>query len=202
MVHDAFLELAGPALKMVVCHGIGYDKVQVPVATARGILAANTPGGPTEGTAEHAVALMLAVAKGVARAAQVLYHTGDVDGAQSRGIELKGRTPGLVGSGSTGRRVAEICSLGFGMTVVFDDPFLPDDADLPGRIERAEIDRGLLARSDVVLLQLGLSPETNRLIGAAQLAHLPEAGILVDTSHDELVDATASRAALAAGRLF
>lgn len=200
-VDDAFIDIAGPGLKMVVRHGIGYDKVQVPVASARGVLAANTPDGPTEGTAEHAVAMLLAVAKGVARADRVLHATGDWDCARTRGIELKGRTLGLVGYGRIGRRVGEICGLGFGMNVAFLDPFMADNTLLPAYVRRVNSLDDLLATADCLSLHVGLSPQTHRMIAEPQLRAMKPGAILVNCSRGEIVDQAALLQVLKSGHL-
>lgn len=200
-VDDAFLDIAGPGLKMVVRHGIGYDKVQVPVASARGVLAANTPDGPTEGTAEHAVAMLLAVAKGVARADRILHTTGDWDGARTRGIELKGRNLGLVGYGRIGRRVGEICGLGFGMNVTFLDPFMPDDTPQPAYVRRVDSLDELLETADCLSLHVGLSPQTHQMIAEPQLRAMKAGAILVNCSRGEIVDQAALLQVLKSGHL-
>ena len=200
-VDDAFLDRAGPDLKLVVRHGIGYDRVQVPVASARGVLAANTPDGPTEGTAEHAVALMLAVAKGLARADRVLHGSGDWAKARSSGVELKGRTLGLVGYGRIGRRVAEICGAGFGMHVVFHDPFTPTGIALPAHVQRAHDLDELIAQADILSLHLGFSPQTHHLIGETRLRAMKPGAILINCSRGEIVDQAALVTVLTSGHL-
>lgn len=198
-VDDGFIDIAGPQLKMVVRHGIGYDKVQVPVVSARGVLAANTPDGPTEGTAEHAVALLLSVAKGVAKADRVLHGSGDWDHARNRGVELKGRTLGLIGYGRIGRRVAEICGLGFGMDVVFLDPFAP--ADLPPYMRRVQTLAELLPQVDCLSLHVGFSPQTHRMIAESQLRAMKPDAILINCSRGEIVDQAALIRVLSSGHL-
>lgn len=200
-VDDAFLDIAGPDLKMVVRHGIGYDKVQVPLVSARGVLAANTPDGPTEGTAEHAVAMLLALAKGVAKADRILHATGNWEAARNRGIELKDRTLGLVGYGRIGRRVGEICGLGFGMNVVFYDPFMPEDIPLPSYVRRISKFEKLISEVDCLSLHVGLTPQTLRLIGEAQLRSMRPGALLINCSRGEVVDQDALVRVLKSGHL-
>lgn len=200
-VDDAFIDVAGPQLKMVVRHGIGYDKVQVPVASARGVLAANTPNGPTEGTAEHAVALLLALAKGVSKADRVLHDSGHWDQARNRGIELKDRTIGLVGYGRIGRRVGEICGHGFGMEVAFLDPFAPADTAVPAYARRVESLDDLLPQVDCLSLHLGFTVQTQKMIGEAQLRAMKPDAILINCSRGEIVDQEALIRVLSDGHL-
>ena len=122
-VEAAFLDRAGPGLKLVIRHGIGYDRVNVEACSARGVLAANTPDGPTESTAEHAVALLLALAKRLQPASASMRAGTHPTKLELQGTEVLGRTLGLVGFGRIGRRVGEICGLGLGMRILVHDPF-------------------------------------------------------------------------------
>ncbi|MEO8245144.1 MAG: NAD(P)-dependent oxidoreductase [bacterium] len=200
-VDDAFIDIAGPRLKMVVRHGIGYDKVNVPVASARGVLAANTPNGPTEGTAEHAVALLLALAKGVAKADRALHARTPWDAARTRGVELKDRTLGLIGYGRIGRRVGEICGLGFGMDVTFLDPYAPDDMVIPAYARRVTSLDALLPQVDALSLHLGFTPQTHRMIAEPQMRAMKSDAMLINCSRGEIVDEAALIRVLASGHL-
>ncbi|MBN9315660.1 MAG: hydroxyacid dehydrogenase [Devosia sp.] len=201
-VDDSFMDIAGPHLKMVVRHGIGYDKVNVPAASARGVLAANTPNGPTEGTAEHAVGLMFAVAKGISRSDRALHNNGDWAGSKCRGFELFGRTLGVIGFGRIGQRVAEMCGAGIKMDVVYFDPFLPDGLDLPKSYRRVHSLESLLREADVVTAHSRLDPQSYRMIGEAQLRLMKPGAILINTSRGEVVDEHALCKVLSEGHLF
>ena len=196
-VDDGFLDRAGPSLRMVVRHGIGYDKVDVGAATARGVLAANTPNGPTEGTAEHAVGMMLAVAKGICKADRVLHADGDWPASKHRGIELFGRTLGLVGFGRIGQRVAEICGAGLRMNVTFFDPYAPAELALPPHVSRAATLADLLERADVV----SLPRRPTAISSARRLRRMKPDAILINTSRGEVVDEAALAAVLGSGHL-
>ena len=131
----AFGEVAmdrAPALVVIARTGIGYDAVDVAAATRRGIAVCNTPDGPTVSTAEHAVTLMLLVAKKV-KAAEGALRAGTAGGYYSRhhGIELDGKVLGLVGFGRIARHVARVAD-GLGMHVMFFDPYLPVSAVADG----------------------------------------------------------------------
>ena len=130
-----------PNLRVIARTGIGYDLVDVAEATRRGIAVCNTPDGPTISTAEHAVALMLMVAKNVKRAESEL-RAGQSAATTRRhdAIELDGKVLGLVGFGRIARRVAAICA-GLGMRVTAYDPYLPAEA-LPPTVDAGGVARG------------------------------------------------------------
>jgi D-3-phosphoglycerate dehydrogenase / 2-oxoglutarate reductase len=182
--------------------GIGVDRVDLAAATARGIAVINTPDGPTESTAEHAIALMLGLAKNVGIADRRL-HQGDpfqVRLVIPTGLELMGATLGLVGLGRIGRRVAEIARV-LGMRVIGIDPLLtPPQAAALG-VELVPDLPTLLAQSDVVSLHAPAIAATYRLINADTLALMKPGAYLVNVARGELVDETALLAALDHGHL-
>lgn len=187
-VSDDFLDHAGPSLKMVIRHGVGYNAVNVPAATARGVLAAYTPDGPTECTAEHAVGLLFAVAKCIAKADRYLRANRPYTRADLQGTELFGATLGVVGYGRIGRRVAEICALGIKMDVLVYDPLLAHARELPPNVAFVDSLEELLSRSDFVTLHTPLLPETRHLIGEAQLRMMKPGAILINVSRGLVVD--------------
>jgi phosphoglycerate dehydrogenase-like enzyme len=202
-IDDAFLDAAGPDLRMVIRHGVGYDRVDVPVCSARGVLAANTPDGPTLSTAEHAVALILSLAKRLQEASASM-RTGEpmtMSRLSLQGADLGGRTLGIVGFGRIGRRVGEICALGFGMKVLVHDPFAGDiAAQYPWAEAAASLD-DLLARSDFVTLHTSLTPETTHLIGERELRLMRPSAYLINVSRGPVVDEPALIRALRDGHL-
>jgi D-3-phosphoglycerate dehydrogenase / 2-oxoglutarate reductase len=201
IVDADFIERAGPSLKLVIRHGIGYNTLDVPTATRYGVLAANTPDGPTESTAEHAAALILALAKTVVLTDRLMREGEPWSRARLFGIELRGRTLGVVGYGRIGRRVAEICGLGLGMRIMVYDPFVSDPARLPAGIELAASLDALLAQADFVTLHTPLSAETWHLIGERELGLLRPGSYLVNVSRGPVVDEAALIRALESGHL-
>ena len=159
----AFLDRA-PRLRVIARTGIGYDGVDVEAATARGVAVCNAPDGPTVSTAEHAITLMLMIAKRVGPSAAAL-RTGTSIGYFSRhdGIELDGKILGLIGFGRIARRVARIAA-GIGMRIVVFDPFLPASA-VPSRIRRADTLEALLRDADVVSVHVPLTAESRACSG-------------------------------------
>lgn len=198
--YDAAVMDRAPGLRVIARTGIGYDGIDVAEATRRGIAVCNTPDGPTLSTAEHAVTLMLLVAKNVRRAEGAL-RMGLRRGYYARhdGLELHGKHLGLVGFGRIGRHVASIAA-GLGMHVTVYDPYLPDP--LPEGITRAERLDDLLAAADVVSLHLPLTDASRGLFGEREFAVMKRGAAFINTARGGLVDQDALAAALDGGHLF
>lgn len=181
---------AGP-LRVVVKYGSGMDNIDVEAAEALGVRVSSTPGANSRSVAELAIALLLALARNVRLHDQTLR-----EGSWRRitGIELAGKTLGVVGYGAVGREVARIAR-GLDMHVVAHDP-LVEDADVP-LISLGE----LYATSDAVSLHLPLTPETRGMVGAQALATMKSTAFLVNTARGGLVDEDALADALRSGRL-
>lgn len=196
----AFMERA-PHLRVIARTGIGYDAVDVEAATRRGIAVCNAPDGPTVSTAEHAVTLMLLVAKNV-KAAESALRAGTSGGYFSRheGIELDGKVLGLVGFGRIARRVARIAG-GLGMRVKVFDPYV-DASAVPGGIGRADTLEALLGAADVVSVHVPLTETSRGMFGAAEFGSMKPGAVFINTARGGLVDNDALIAALDAGRLF
>jgi phosphoglycerate dehydrogenase-like enzyme len=190
-----------PDMVVIARTGIGYDAIDVAAATLRGIAVCNTPDGPTISTAEHAVTLMLLVAKNV-KTAEAALRTGTSSGYYSRheGIELDGKVLGLVGFGRIARHVARI-GAGLGMRVTTFDPYLPVSA-VPAGIDRAETLDELLRAVDVVSVHVPLTDESRGLFGAAQFAAMKPGAVFINTARGGLVDQEALLDALEDGHLF
>ncbi len=200
-IDAAFIERAGPSLKLVVRHGIGYNTLDVPTATRYGVLCANTPDAPTESTAEHAVGLLLALAKVIVRSDRMLRASQPTSLAELRGVEVRDRVLGVVGYGRIGRRVTEICALGLRMQVVVFDPYLSTSASLPAGVTMVNSLDALLPRVDFLTLHTPLMPETRHLIGEPQLRLMKAGSFLINASRGPVVDEAALIRALQAGHL-
>lgn len=188
---------ASARLKIVSRLGIGLDNIDVAAATRRGIMVTNVPDYCLIEVAEHALALLLALARKVA-----YYHYETMQGRyqlQSGPTlrRLAGQTLGIVGYGAIGRALAPLAQ-GVGLRVVATGRRRPDD--LAAGIGWATLD-ALLAESDYVSLHLPLTPETKHLIGAAQLARMKPSAYLINTARGGLVDQVALAAAIEQGRL-
>jgi phosphoglycerate dehydrogenase-like enzyme len=190
-VSDAFIEHAGPGLKLAIRHGIGYNTLDVPAATRLGVLTANTPDAPTESTAEHAVGLILALAKVIVRMDAVMRANLPWTRTELRGMELLDRTLGIVGYGRIGRRVAEICGPGLRMRVLAYDPYLSSATNLiPGVTLMDNLD-SLLTQADVVTLHTPLTDTTRHLIGERELRLMKPGAYLVNVSRGPVLDEAA-----------
>ena len=200
-VNGAFLDHAGPQLKLVARHGIGYNDVDVPAATARGVLATNTPDGPTEPTAEHTVALLLAAAKWIVKGDLYLRNNRPYTRSTLRGVEVRDLTLGIVGFGRIGRRVAEICGLGLRMRVVVFDPYLPVGSAAPSYVELVGDLDTLLTQADFLTLHTPLTPETHHFIGARELHLLKPGSYVINASRGPVLDEAALIQALQEGHL-
>lgn len=198
----AMMDRAGPGLRAIIRLGIGYDRVDVRAATERGIIVINTPDGPTESTAEHAIALLLGLTKLVGFTSHQL-HQGQSFAMRNSlvpGLETVGATLGLVGLGRIGRRVAEIARV-LGMRVLAIDPAIDAATAAALGVELTPDLPLLLSSSDVVSLHAPAIPATYRLINAATLALMKPGAYLVNVARGELVDEAALLEALQHGHL-
>ena len=191
----------GPSLKVIARTGIGYDRVDVAAATRRGIAVCNTPDGPTISTAEHAVTLMLLVAKNVKAAERALESGTSRDYfSRHQGIELDGKVLGLVGFGRIARHVARIAG-GIGMRIAVFDPYIARSA-VPPDIRRAETLEALLADADVVSVHVPLTEASREMFGATQFESMKRGAVFINTARGGLVETDALVEALETGRLF
>jgi glyoxylate reductase len=183
------LEAAGPQLRVVSNFAVGYDNVDLGSAASRGVKIGNTPDVLTRAVAEHAVALILAVARRIVEGDRIVRERRFRRWGPSflLGLELEGKTLLVVGAGRTGRKVERIASAGFGMRVV--------------TAGRGDDLHAALADADVVSLHVPLTPETHHLIGAAELAAMKPEAILVNTARGPVVDEAALVEALQAGTI-
>jgi len=189
-----------PHLRVIARTGIGVDKIDLGAATERGVAVCNTPDAPTISTAEHAITLMLSVAKRVGGAQAALRSGGRDFFGSHEGREVSGKVLGLVGVGRIGTSVARMAA-GFGMTVLAYDPFV-DAAAAEARIQMVGSLDQLLAEADVVSLHLPLASETQHLMNAKHIAQMKQGAILVNTARGGLVDHDALLTSLENGRLF
>ncbi len=188
-----------PQMRVIARTGIGVDKVDIGEATRRGIVVCNAPDGPTISTAEHTVALMLAVAKDLKGAARRLQEGETNLYAGYTGVELSGKTLGLVGYGRIARRVAD-AGRGLGMKVVAFDPYCPP-AEFGATAPAGSLER-LLRSADVVSVHIPLTDETVGLFDAAAFGTMKRGAVFVNAARGGLVDQAALLAALESGWLF
>ena len=190
-----------PKLARVVCrHGVGYDLVDVPALTRRGIALMITPEANAASVAEHALMLMLSLARNVGPvSAAVRRGQWRVQG-QSSTFELGGRSVLIFGFGRIGTRVARLCTA-FGMKVMVHDPYIPAGTIRGAGYEVAvERDAGL-AKADIVTVHIPAHDKNRGLVDAAFLSHMKPGAVLINTARGTLVDEAALEAALRSGHL-
>ena len=185
-------------LKVIGRAGIGVDNIDIPAATARGIVVMNTPFGNSITTAEHAIALLFAAARQIA-AADVSTQAGKWEKSRFMGVELYAKTLGLIGCGNIGALVAER-ALALKMKVIAYDPFLSPERAVKLGVEKVELD-DLLSRADVISLHTPLTDKTKNILSAEAIARTKKGVIIVNAARGGLVDEAALRAALESGHV-
>ncbi|MCY3850811.1 MAG: D-glycerate dehydrogenase [Acidimicrobiaceae bacterium] len=185
-----------PLLQVISRAGIGFDAVDLRAATERGVVVCNAPESPTVSTAEHTMALLLHVAKSLsANQRRLRGHIGDYY-VDNEGIELAGRTLGVVGYGPIGQRVVK-AALGLGMEVLAHDPYLdPNNED----VELVSFNE-LLERSDVVSAHCPLTDETHELFNSDAFAKMRRGSMFVNAARGGVVDQDALVDALDSGHI-
>jgi D-3-phosphoglycerate dehydrogenase len=189
----ADLIAAATNLKVIGRAGIGVDNVDIPAATAKGIVVMNTPFGNSITTAEHAIALMFAAARQLA-AADVSTQAGKWEKNRFMGVELYAKTLGLIGCGNIGSIVADR-ALGLKMKVVAYDPFLSPERAVTIGVEKVELDE-LLARADFISLHVPMTEKTKNILSRENLAKTKKGVIIVNAARGGLVDEAALKDAL------
>lgn len=193
---DAALLQAAPRLRIVARAGTGVDNVDVVTASARGILVVNAPGANSISVAEHACALMLALARRVPAADQAMKN-GKWEKKKFMGSELRGKTLGIAGLGRIGQEVAQRARA-FGMRIVAHDPFISRDIAKGLGIELLSLDE-LCATADYVTLHLPSTPETRHIFNDDRFSRCKPGLRIVNTARGELIDADALKRAIEKG---
>lgn len=201
-VIDAALLDRGDRLKVVGRHGVGYDQIDVPAATERGIQVVYTPGANTESVCEHVFAMMIGLSKHFPQMMAALaagnYHAR----TSMTGRDLLGRTLGIVGFGRIGRRVGEVAKAAFGMRVLYTDIVpAPPEVEARAGAQRVGLDE-ILAASEYLTLHVPLDRSTRHMIDRNALAKMRPDAILINASRGPVVVESAVAEALDAGRLW
>jgi D-3-phosphoglycerate dehydrogenase len=185
-------------LKVIGRAGIGVDNVDIPAATAKGIIVMNTPFGNSITTAEHAVTLMLALARQIP-AADVSTQAGKWEKNRFMGVEITGKTLGIIGAGNIGSIVADR-ALGLRMRVIAYDPFLSPERAVDLGVEKVELDE-LFRRADFITLHTPLTEKTRNIIDAKAIATMRKGVRIINCARGGLVDEAALRAGLDSGQV-
>ncbi|HWA43605.1 MAG TPA: phosphoglycerate dehydrogenase [Hypericibacter adhaerens] len=189
---------AAKTLKVIGRAGIGVDNIDVPAATQRGIVVMNTPHGNSVTTAEHAIAMMFALARQIPAADQST-QAGKWEKSRFVGVELMGKVLGIVGCGNIGSIVADRAH-GLKMKVIAFDPFLSDDRARDLNVEKVELDQ-LFARADFITLHTPLTDGTRHMINAAAIARMKPGVRIINCARGELVVEEDLKAGLASGQI-
>ena len=186
------------SLKVIGRAGIGVDNVDIPAATARGIIVMNTPFGNSITTAEHAITLMLSLARQIPEA-DASTRAGKWEKNKFLGVEIFGKTLGVIGCGNIGSIVADR-ALGMKMKVIAYDPYLSDERALNLGVEKVELDE-LMRRADFITLHTPLTDKTRNIINAESLALTKKSVRLINCARGGLIDEAALFEALKSGRV-
>jgi D-3-phosphoglycerate dehydrogenase len=189
---------AAKRMKVIGRAGIGVDNVDIPAATAAGVVVMNTPFGNSITTAEHAIAMMFALARQLPQA-DISTQAGKWEKNRFMGVELYAKTLGLIGAGNIGSIVADRAN-GLKMKVVAYDPFLSPERAVEIGVEKVELD-DLLARADVITLHTPLTDKTRNILGRENLAKTKKGVLIVNCARGGLVDEQALREGLDSGAI-
>ncbi|HXV23575.1 MAG TPA: phosphoglycerate dehydrogenase [Alphaproteobacteria bacterium] len=189
---------ASSSLRIVGRAGIGVDNIDVPAATERGVVVMNAPHGNAVTTAEHAIALMLALARNIPQA-DASTHAGRWEKERFVGVELAGKVLGIIGCGNIGSIVADRAH-GLKMRVIAHDPFLAEERALDLGVERVGLE-ALLARSDFITLHTPLTESTRHMIDAAALARTKPGVRIINCARGELIAEADLKAAIESGHV-
>ena len=194
----AELLAVAPRLKVVGRAGIGVDNIDIPAATARGVVVMNTPFGNSITTAEHAIALIFALARQLPEA-DASTQAGKWEKNRFMGVEVTGKTLGLIGAGNIGSIVASR-ALGLKMKVVAFDPFLTPERAIELGVDKVDLD-SLLARADFITLHTPLTDQTRGILSREALARTKPGVRIVNCARGGLIDEAALKDALDSGQV-
>jgi len=189
---------AAKNLKVIGRAGIGVDNVDIKAATAKGVIVMNTPFGNSITTAEHAIAMMMALARNIPEA-NASTHEGKWEKSKFMGVEVTGKTLGVIGCGNIGS-IAASRGIGLKMKVIAFDPFLTAERAVEIGVEKVELDE-LFGRADFITLHTPLTDKTRNIIDGDAIAKMKEGVRIVNCARGGLVDEQALRDALESGKV-
>lgn len=184
---------AAKKLKVIGRAGIGVDNIDIPAATAAGIVVMNTPYGNAITTAEHAIAMMFALVRKIPQANEST-HAGRWEKSAFMGAEVYGKTLGVIGCGNIGSIVADR-AVGLKMRVIAFDPFLTEERAVELGVEKVDLD-ALLARADIVTLHTPLTDQTRNILSRENIAKLKRGAFIINCARGGLLDEAALKDAL------
>lgn len=178
---------AADRLRAVVCWSTGIDFLDLPVATRKGILVTNLPDYCAEAVVEHALGLLFCLCRPIVRGVRATFEGNWEERGHLQGIEVEGKTLGIIGLGRIGRRMAEKAG-GLGMKVIFYDPFVSKDAVKGKDYEKAETVLDLVKHSDFVSIHASLISETNRMFGEEEFRSMKPSAYFLNVARGGIVD--------------
>jgi D-3-phosphoglycerate dehydrogenase len=187
-----------PKLRVIGRAGVGVDNVDLAASTAAGVLVMNTPGGNAVSVAEHTVALMVCLARGIPQASAST-KSGKWEKKKYLGSELRGKTLGVVGLGSIGREVVKRAR-NFEMKLLASDPYVSTQTAADLQVELVDL-KTLYANSDYITLHMALTPETDKMLNADAFAKMKKGVRIVNCARGELIDSAALDAAMKEGKV-
>ncbi|MEM2022603.1 MAG: hydroxyacid dehydrogenase, partial [Archaeoglobaceae archaeon] len=189
---------AAKNLKIIGRAGVGVDNIDVETATQKGIVVVNAPGGNTISTAEHAIALMFAAARKIPQADRSLKE-GKWDRKKFVGIELRGKTVGVIGLGRIGFEVAKRCKA-LEMNVIAYDPYVPAERAEKIGVKLVDFET-LLRESDIITLHVPKTKETAGMIGKKEIEKMKDKVMIINAARGGLIDEVALYEALKSGKV-
>jgi D-3-phosphoglycerate dehydrogenase / 2-oxoglutarate reductase len=187
-----------PKLRVVGRAGVGVDNVDLPAATAAGVLVMNTPGGNAVSVAEHTIALMLGLARALPQASAST-KSGKWEKKKFLGSELRGKTLGVIGLGSIGRELVKRAAP-FEMRIIASDPYVSSLTAADLHVELVDL-KVLYQQSDYISLHMALTPETQRMINKSALDSMKTGVRIINCARGELIDTAALQDAMASGKV-
>jgi glyoxylate reductase len=200
LINKKVIAAAGNKLKVIATYSVGFDHIDLKTATSKGIYVGNTPGNLTEAVAEHALALIFALARRVVEADRYC-RTGRYkfwDPMQMIGPKLTGKTLGIIGFGRIGQFLAKMCRFGLGMDILYTDVIAHPEAEETVDAKKVDLDY-LLGNSDIVSIHCNLCDETKHLIGEDQFQKMKPLAYLINTARGPIVNEEALVSALERG---
>jgi D-3-phosphoglycerate dehydrogenase len=198
-IHDAMLART-PNLLVVSTNGAGYDTVDLDACTRAGVLAVNQAGGNKEAVAEHALAMMLCLAKRIIETDRFMRRSDGIERNAYIGTELKGKTLGIIGIGHVGGRLAELCKALFGMRILAYDPYLTAEQIAAKGAEKFELE-AMLPLADFVSINCPRTRESEGMMNARRFGLMRKHAYFITTARGGIHDEAALEAALASGAI-
>ena len=187
-----------PKLRVIGRAGVGVDNVDLPAATAAGVLVMNTPGGNAVSVAEHTIALMLCLARSIPQASAST-KSGKWEKKKFMGSELRGKNLGVIGFGSIGREVVKRASV-FEMKIFAYDPYVSTQTAADLGVELVDLNT-LYAKSDYISVHMALTPETDKMLSTAAFAKMKDGVRVINVARGELIDGAALNEAMTSGKV-